>query len=570
MNRSRDNANFDRREVEAALAKILGDAQFRKNTNSANFLKFVVEEALDGRGDRLKGFTIATSALGRHPDFDPQSSSAVRVQAKRLRSLLEEYYRGPGSQQTIRVVLSPGSYQPRFERRPAAEPVARPIDPPKTNRSSRGLRGASLSRVAGIAAVACLVIASAALLVRLSTPAKIAVDGEPYPRPPIVVVESANDVGATKDARDVTEAAVVAAQSKLSIFDHFVIERRAETKSPNRPDYTLSVHAGPSGGAINDFTFQLVYLRTNEIVWSRTFPGVNLGYPATIRDMIQTVLVAVGDIYGGAVIADQRRRAAQSSAPPRGYFCLLEAYDYVLNRSLERRALARECVEHEFAAHPRDPRVLTWITGVLFRDYMDLQPGNKGFADMERAEALAQRAFESSPHRMEASFMLFVTRFYARHFDDAFEIAHQLFEEFPNSRILAATVGMAYLSRGRYDEGVALLSRLEGPNSEPPNLAVPALAFAAYLRGDEATAGRFARLAASARYPTGLVLRIAVCAKEKNQGCVQGASQQLRRDYPGFAADVATGFDRLALTDDIKAKLLSDLRTAGFFDETSM
>jgi hypothetical protein len=166
--------------------------------------------------------------------------------------------------------------------------------------------------------------------------------------------------------------------------------------------------------------------------------------------------------------------------------------------------------------------------------------------------------------------MLFVTRFYARHFDNAFEIARQLFKDFPNSRMLPATVGMAYLSRGRYDEGMALLSPLDGPDWEALNLAVPALAFAAYLRGDEAQMERFARLAAAARYPTGLILRIIVCGREKDQACVQGASQQLRRDYPGFAADAAAGFDRLAFADDIKARLLSDLRAVGFFGEAPM
>ncbi len=552
------------------MANILRGAVFHKNANSANFLKFVVEETLDGRGDRLKGFTIATSALGRHSDFDPQNSSAVRVQANRLRGLLDDYYRGPGLQDPVRIVLPLGSYQPRFERRPAAEPVERPSDPPETARPSPAPPKASPLRIAGIAAVACLVIASAALLVRSFAPAKTAADGGPSPRPPIVVVESANGLNATKDAKDATEATVVAVQSELSTFDHFVVKRQGQSEGPDRPDYALFIRAAPSGGAINDFVFQLVHLATTEIVWSRTFPGVNLGHPASINDMIENVNIAVGGLYAGAIITDQRKRAAGSSAPPRGYFCLLEAYDYVLNRSVGRRALARECVEHEFAANPRDPRALTWISGVLFRDYMDLQPGNKGFEDMERVEALAQRAFESGPHRLETSLMLFVTRFYARHFDNAFEIARQLFKDFPNSRMLPATVGMAYLSRGRYDEGMALLSPLDDPNSEALNLAVPALAFAAYLRGDEAQMERFARLAAAARYPTGLVLRIVVCGREKDQACVQGASQQLRRDYPGFAADVAAGFDRLAFADDIKARLLSDLRAAGFFGEASM
>ena len=571
MNRIQDDAPVDRRAVEAALTKILSDPEFQKNANSARFLKFAVEEALDGRGDRLKGFTIATSALGRHSDFDPQSSSAVRVQAMRLRRLLEDYYCGRGLQDPVRIVLPIGSYQPRFERRDIVESVARPSDPPTTTQPSPAPPKASPLRIAGVAALGCLAtaiaIAGVALLVRSSSPAKIAADGGLDPQPPIVVVEGANDVDATKDAKDVMERTVMTIESGLSVFDHLVVKRQEQSESSDRPDYALVVRAGPSGRAINDFMFELVHLPSDDVVWSRTFPGVNLGYAPSINDMSRAVVAAVAGLYSGAVIADQRKRAASSSAPPRGYFCLLQVYDYVLNRSLERRAVARECVEREFSTHPQDPRALTWITAVLFRDYMDLQPGNKGFEDMERVDTLAQRAFESDPHRLETALTLFVARFYGRHFDSAFEFARQLLTEFPHSRVLAATVGMAYLARDRYDEGMAILSPLDGPDTETPNLAVPALAFAAYLRGDEAQMERFARLPANARYPLGLVLRIIACARAKDGACVQETSQKLHRDYPGFAADVAAAFDRHAYADDIKARLLSDLRAAGHFGQ---
>ncbi len=571
MNCFRDNANFDRREVEAALAKILGGAEFQKNANSANFLKFVVEETLDGRGDRLKGFTIATSALGRSSSFDAQTSSAVRVQANRLRHLLEDYYHGSGSHDSVRIVLPLGSYQPRFERRRAAEPVARPIDPPKTNRSPRALRGASLSRIAGIAAVACLVIASAALLIWLShgpyERAKNAVDPALSLGRPIIIVESANDADATKDAKDIAELAVVAIASKLSAVDHFVVKRRAESKSSEQTDYVLSIRAGPSGGTINDFTFELVHRPTNEIVWSRIVPGVNIGYAAAIKDMIWTVVRAVGDVFAGAVIADQRRRAATSSGPPRNYFCMAEAYDYVVSRSLAKRGPARECVDHQLSVNPQDSRALTLLSTILYYDYVDLMPGNKGLEDVERMEALAQRAFEIAPHRVETSSLLFLSQFAAERFDDAFGIAHELLEEVTDSRLPAAIIGAAHVARGRYDEGMALLSRLEDANMAMPNFAVPMLALAAYMRGDETTAERFARRAAAARYSMGLVMRIVVCGREKNEACVLEASQQLRRDYPGFAADVPTAFFRHALADDIKSRLLADLRAAGFFGE---
>jgi hypothetical protein len=91
------------------------------------------------------------------------------------------------------------------------------------------------------------------------------------------------------------------------------------------------------------------------------------------------------------------------------------------------------------------------------------------------------------------------------------------------------------------------------------------LALAAYMRGDEETAERFASRAVAARQPMGLVMRIVICQTQKRQVCVGEASQQLRRDYPGFAADLPTALFRHALADDIQAKLLSDLRAAGFF-----
>ncbi len=87
MSQLLDYTNFGPREIRTALAAFLDDAEFQRNTNSAHFLSFVVEETLAGRGDRLKGFSIATSALGRNSDFDPTSSAAVRVQANRLRHM---------------------------------------------------------------------------------------------------------------------------------------------------------------------------------------------------------------------------------------------------------------------------------------------------------------------------------------------------------------------------------------------------------------------------------------------------------------------------------------------------
>ena len=285
--------------------------------------------------------------------------------------------------------------------------------------------------------------------------------------------------------------------------------------------------------------------------------------------MTQAVVSAVGELRMGAIMADQRRRAAVSKAPLRGYACLLAAYDYVLSRSLAKRGPARECLERELSLNSQDPHALTLLSVILLDDYINLLPGNQGLADIERAATLAQLAFEISPFRSETSTNLFRSRFYARRFDNAFGIAPQLLANIPNARLLAANVGEAYISRGRYDEGMAILPQLEMANLGAPPISVSMLALAAHMRGDEETAERFADQAAAARQPIGLVVRIAACETDKNQACVFEASQQLRQDFPGFAADVPLALFRHALADDIRAKLLADLRAAGFFGEAS-
>jgi len=567
VNQLQSKNNVDDREIRVALAKILSDVDFQGKPNSAQFLRFVVEETMAGRGDRLKGFTIATSALGRNSDFDPQSSSVVRVQANRLRRWLEDYYLGRGSQDPVRIVLPVGSYQPQFERRAAVEPAS-PAEVRATSTQAWSRReSAALHswRIVAIAIAASLTISGAVLLVRSFPPGGIAADARTPVRAPIVVVESANRENASKEEKQVTELAVVAIENGLSVSDQLDVERRTGPTQPNNPDYALLARAGPPGGVFDDFLFQLVYLPTSAIVWSRTFRGINLSAQASIDRMSQIVVSDVGDVAVGAIVADQRRRAASSHAPQEGYYCVLAATDYLITRAIGKHDPARACLEREVARNPKDSRVIEALFFVLLYDYVDLLPGANGPEDIERVGKLAQLAFETSPSRSETSTMLFQSRFYALRFDDAFALAPRLLENIPNSRLLSATIGSAYVARGRYEEGVAILSPSEETTFGAPGFSVPMLALAAYMRGDEETAERFASRAVAARQPMGLVMRIVICQTQKRQVCVGEASQQLRRDYPGFAADLPTALFRHALADDIQAKLLSDLRAAGFF-----
>src|SRR5262245_13206220 len=102
----------DRRTVSEtscrdALERVVNSPSFRSAPRLAAFIRFIVERTLAGEGGHLKGYTIGTEALGRGPDFDPQSDPIVRVEAARLRRALGRFYSTVGRDDEVVIELAP-------------------------------------------------------------------------------------------------------------------------------------------------------------------------------------------------------------------------------------------------------------------------------------------------------------------------------------------------------------------------------------------------------------------------------------------------------------------------------
>jgi TolB-like protein len=112
--------------VRAQLDLILASPGFVNADRLSRFLRFVVERTLAGEGDQLKEYRLGTEVFDRPSDYDPRLDSIVRVEARRLRSKLAEYYDGPGRLDPIVIRVDKGSYTAAFETAPAivAEPAA--------------------------------------------------------------------------------------------------------------------------------------------------------------------------------------------------------------------------------------------------------------------------------------------------------------------------------------------------------------------------------------------------------------------------------------------------------------
>ena len=115
------------RDVIEALDAILAWEPLRRSPQLAAFLRYIVEAKLRNDVDAIKAYAIAVDVSGRPDDFDPQSDPIVRVQARRLRSLLTAYY-AVHPDTKIRIHLPLGRYVPEFTSR---DPVVDAVEAPK-------------------------------------------------------------------------------------------------------------------------------------------------------------------------------------------------------------------------------------------------------------------------------------------------------------------------------------------------------------------------------------------------------------------------------------------------------
>jgi TolB-like protein len=93
------------------LERVLASPGFSRNERLSRFLRFIVEQHLEGKDPELKESVIALEVFGR-PDHDPQQDSIVRTEASRLRARLGEYYLSPGKDDPVIIELPKGGYVP--------------------------------------------------------------------------------------------------------------------------------------------------------------------------------------------------------------------------------------------------------------------------------------------------------------------------------------------------------------------------------------------------------------------------------------------------------------------------
>ncbi len=110
------NGGISDNEIRHQISKILASPEFARATRLGSFLRFIVGEAMEGRGEQLKEVIIGAAVYHKNAGYDPKSDSTVRVEAAKLRLRLQVYYQSTGQAEPFRLEIPKGRYVPQWRR----------------------------------------------------------------------------------------------------------------------------------------------------------------------------------------------------------------------------------------------------------------------------------------------------------------------------------------------------------------------------------------------------------------------------------------------------------------------
>lgn len=192
-------------DLHEYVEQLLKTERFRKSPSLRQLLEYLVRKTAEGKVDEIKESTIAMDVFGRSHEFDGRLDNIVRVQAHRLRKILETYYEAEGSPDKFVITIPKGGYIPTIHHReepvltepipvePAPPPAVGPPETPPPALLSPAVAPAARLRPRVWLAVGAAFLAGAlvAILVLIwAAPAWVprrhmAADGEDVSKPPL-------------------------------------------------------------------------------------------------------------------------------------------------------------------------------------------------------------------------------------------------------------------------------------------------------------------------------------------------------------------------------------------------
>ena len=508
-------------DVRAQLEVLLASPDLDAPARARRFLRYVVEETLAGRADRIKAYAIGTEVFERSADFDAQSDPVVRIEAGRLRRALDRYYLSEGLSDPVVITIPKGAYVPHFAwRTPNVlnDDAARPVVLSTKNTAETLQRrwafrfGAAAILIAFLAALGGLVLWSPW---RDGTSRAPQAAAPLPPGGPTLVVLPFAALGEPSTARAYADGLTEEVLSQFARFKEITVLGRETSRSiPPGTDlarirrdlgvrYVVegSVRAAESRLRI---TGRLLDAQTGAVLWSQTYDeDLQVRDLFTIQDDVaRKVATAVAQPYGIIQRADQIRTGARPPDDLEAYGCTLRFYDYRAALTEESHAEIRACLERAVATHP-DYATAWAMLSVLYldEDRFGFNPRTGSSTPIQRSLDAARRANRLDPENVRALQALMMALFFAQKPDEALEVGERAVALNPNDTELLGEFGTRLSQAGAWKRGAELIEQALARNPGHFGYYSGTLAVYAYMQRDYARAENLIRQAALEKFP---------------------------------------------------------------------
>lgn len=482
-------------QVRDELQRVLASPYFASAGRGREFLRYAVEETLAGRGDRLKGYTIAVDVFGRSAAFNASTDPLVRVEARRVRRRLAEYYSTVGRENPVRIDLPLGGYVAAFALTPRS---ARP----------RGQRRPTPRRRAlwignAVAAALATVAIGISLWPRSDPPGSagasrptvvdLGAPGTPVPR--IAVTAFANLSGST-DLDDFVTGMTEETMIQLSRFGVPVTLRHAllgsgQTGASDEPHiaYLLTGSVRREAELIR-ISPRLLDAASGAQVWTASFDE-RLGPDErmSIQERVATrVAATLTNPFGPMYTHEIAKIAALPVEQLDSYGCILQFRAYT--RSLERGAhdRSRRCFLRVVTEDPQ--RAYLWAGLSLIHQHelwYDYYPQTDPGDSLHRAREAARNALDIDGQNLLANIAMAGALYSAGELESFATIAERAIalSKNPGAR---AQMGFLMTLSGNSEHGRVLLERAFAADAEIPSWYYLGYSFDEMLRGNHAQA----------------------------------------------------------------------------------
>lgn len=576
--------------VRETLERLLASQTFGRSERARKLLRYLVEREQAGEADRLKGFSIAMDVFGKDGDFDPSTDAVVRVQAGRLRELLQHYFANEGIAEPVRIAIPRGGYVPAYElnairlpdiaeavpelRLDGAASAGRPNEAGTGMPDAMSLASVPSSPAPSVArhlrffwmAIALVIAMLGVLILRQGSTALLA-GGDISAMPETAGATASITASARADAlpqvyiglkADGPDASRVAASLRagLSGFDTIDFIGRDTVSDPadDAASFIFDVLPGPDAG---DITIELQSMASGRVLLSRNLTPADSAPAAVedrIADMLSSALPASGTIYN----------YIEQTGTPNGLTqCLLLNGKYYLDQNARTHEAAYRCLEKLANGGTKSSLVYSELASLHLEAVSDhyAYPPN---ATIETAVEFAHRGVQMGPTSPYAHRSYGYVSSRLGNTDEAIRWMRKAYELNPYDLGMAAAYGYGLIFAGRYAEGTPILDHAAETFSGHPTWWDYGLFVGELMLGDmnKAVAASMA-LRTTATKSHYLAARLVGARAAGQDHLVSTLLKQLTTEFPKFAADPRATFVERKYPADLTDRLVQALRAAG-------